>query len=75
MRPVPSTEAKAFAQLAAEAAYHAGAAIVPTTDDHDRPVYVVNQGALTQQFPDLAAAAGWLAATTGAQRHQAGRVA
>lgn len=56
--------AKRLATLKAECAL-AGVALVESTDDRDRRVYIVSRWAMTRQLDDLDQVAAWLARVTG----------
>jgi hypothetical protein len=61
---VATPDAKAFENLRARCAL-AGVALTRSTDDHDRPMFVVSRWALTKTLPDMASVAQWLTMVTG----------
>jgi hypothetical protein len=66
MSLIESLDAKRLATLKARCAL-VGVALVESTDDHDRPVYVVSRWAMCKQLDSLAAVEQWLAMVTGAK--------
>jgi hypothetical protein len=65
---IESLDAKRLATLKARCAL-VGIALVESTDDHDRPVYVVSRWAMCKQLDSLAAVEQWLLRVTGKPVH------
>ena len=63
MSTAPDT-AKRLATLKAECAL-AGVALIESTDDRDRPVFIVSRWSMTRQLDDLDHVAAWLSRVTG----------
>jgi hypothetical protein len=61
---IESLDAKRLATLKARCALE-GVALVESTDDHDRPVFVVSRWAMCKQLDSLSAVEQWLMRVTG----------
>jgi hypothetical protein len=66
MTSAPQVDPKRLATLRAACAL-AGVALVESTDERDRPVFIVSRWAMCKQLPDLDAVEAWLARVTGAK--------